>query len=73
MLPEKSIDIKENELLKIDPELLAILLKDKTTGNNIIWATDNYLKYGFSYASEKEITIELITSRHGSIIKPRLV
>lgn len=72
MLPEKTIDIKENELLKIDPELLAILLKDKTTGNNIIWATDNYAKYGFSYASEKEITIELITSRHGSIIKPRI-
>ena len=30
MLPEKSIDIKENDLLKIDPELLSILLKDKT-------------------------------------------
>ena len=61
MLPEKSIDIKENDLLKIDPELLAILLKDKTTGNNIIWATDNYSKYGFSYSAEKEIKIELIT------------
>ena len=72
MLPEKSIDIKENDLLKIDPELLAILLKDKTTGNNIIWATDNYSKFGFSYATEKEIKIELITSRHGGIIKPRI-
>lgn len=72
MLPEKSIDIKENDLLKIDPELLAILLKDKTTGNNIIWATDNYSKYGFSYSAEKEIKIELITSRHGGIIKPRI-
>lgn len=72
MLPEKSIDIKENDLLKIDPDLLAILLKDKTTGNNIIWATDNYSKYGFSYTAEKEIRIELITSRHGGIIKPRI-
>ena len=27
MLSEKSIDIKENDLLKIDPELLKILLK----------------------------------------------
>ena len=62
MLPEKSIDIKENDLLKIDLELLSILLKDKTTSNNIIWATDNYSKYGFSYSAEKEITIELITS-----------
>ena len=72
MSSEKSIDIKENDLLKIDPELLAILLKDKTTGNNIIWATDNYSKYGFSYSAEKEIKIELITSRHGGIIKPRI-
>ena len=72
MLLEKSIDIKENDLLKIDPELLSILLKDKTTGKNIIWATDNYSKYGFSYSAEKEIKIELITSRHGEIIKPRI-
>ena len=72
MLPEKSIDIKENDLLKIAPELLAILLKDKTTGNNIIWATDNYAKYGEAYFFDKEIKIELITSRHGGIIKPRI-
>ena len=72
MLPEQNIDIKENDLLRIDPELLSILLKDKTTGKNIIWATDNYSKYGFSYSVEKEIKIELITSRHGGIIKPRI-
>lgn len=72
MLPEQNIDIKENDLLKIDPSLLAILLKDKTTGKNIIWATDNYSKYGEPYTSEKEIKIELITSLHNGIIKPRV-
>jgi hypothetical protein len=72
MLPEQNIDIKENDLLKIDRSLLEILLKDKTTGKNIIWATDNYSKYGELYTSEKEIKIELITSRHGGIIKPRV-
>ena len=72
MLPEQNIDIKENDLLKIDRSLLEILLKDKTTGKNIIWATDNYSKYGELYTSEKEIRIELITSRHGGIIKPRV-
>ena len=66
------VDIKENDLLKIDRSLLEILLKDKTTGKNILWATDNYFKYGEFYASEKEIKIELITSRHGGIIKPRI-
>lgn len=58
MLPDKSIDIKENDLLKIDRSLLDILLKDKTTGNNIIWATDNYSKYGFSYSAEEISFIE---------------
>ena len=72
MSPEKSIDIKENDLLKIDRSLLEILLKDKTTGKNIIWATDNYSKYGELYTSEKEIKIELITSQHGGVIKPRV-
>ena len=72
MLPEQNIDIKENDLLKIDRSLLEILLKDKTTGKNIIWATDNYSKYGELYTSEKEIKIELITSRHGGVIKPRV-
>lgn len=72
MRAEKNIDIKENDLLKIDRSLLEILLKDKTSGKNIIWATDNYSKYGELYTSEKEIKIELITSRHGGIIKPRI-
>ena len=72
MLPEQNIDIKENDLLKIDRSLLEILLKDKTTGKNIIWATDNYSKYGELYTSEKEIRIELITSSHGGVIKPRV-
>ncbi len=72
MLTEENIDIKENDLLKIDRSLLEILLEDKTTGKNIIWATDNYSKYGELYTSEKEIKIELITSRHGRLIKPRV-
>ena len=32
------IDINENEFLKQSEELLTILLKDNTTGKNIIWA-----------------------------------
>ena len=66
-----NIDIKENDLLKIDSELLEILLKDKTTGKNIIWATDDYTKYGSAYNPGQEIKIDLITGQHGSIIRPR--
>ena len=44
------IDIKENRLVQFDRTLLEILLKDRTTGKNIIWATDNYAHYGEKYA-----------------------
>ena len=64
-------DIKENDLLKIDRSLLEILLQDKTTGKNIIWATDNYAKLGNGFAFKNEITIELITGERGGVIKPR--
>ena len=71
MLPEKTIDIKENDLLKIDRSLLEILLQDKTTGKNIIWATDNYSSLGEKYSLGAEIKIELITGANNGIIKPR--
>ena len=39
-------------LIEIDKypvkDVLSLLLKDKTTGNNIIFATDTYSKYGYS-------------------------
>ncbi len=40
------IDIDENELLENVPGLLEILLKDMTTGKNILWGTDDYFAMG---------------------------
>ena len=65
------IDIKENYIYSLDNELLAILLKDRTSGKNIIWATGNYSSRGFGYQSHDYITVESITGYHGSVIKPR--
>jgi hypothetical protein len=66
------IDIKENELLKLDIELLNILLEDKSSKKNIVWATDNYVKHGLQYEPKCEIMVDLITSYNGNIIKPRI-
>ncbi len=44
-MEKKQIDIKENYIYRLDRELLEILLKDRSSGKNIIWATDNYGKY----------------------------
>lgn len=69
-----SINSLENLIEKELFEILDILLIDRTTSttrktNNIIWATDNYIKYGRSnYAPTTQIRSELIIDH---IIMPR--
>lgn len=65
-----NIDIREDYLLKQD-HLLDILLQDKTTGNNILWATDSYDSNGHLFAPTANITTNLITGTLGSLIQPR--
>lgn len=64
------IDIREDYLLKKD-SLLDILLQDKTTGNNILWATDSYEQNGKKYAPLAPITSDLVTGKNGKLIQPR--
>lgn len=51
--------------------LLDDLLVDKTTKQNIIWATDTYSGYGAGYGCREGITAELITGASANIIKTR--
>lgn len=57
------IDINE---FKIPKEVLEILLLDRTTGNNILWGTDQY-----GYDPKSQIQIDQIIS--GDVIKPRVM
>ncbi len=68
----QSIDIREDYLLKKDA-LLDILLQDKTTQNNIIWATDSYEQKGEKYIFTANITADIITGDNGDLIQPRAV
>lgn len=72
MSEKHEIDIKENYIKQLDDELLSILLKDRSSGKNIIWATDNYADRGESYDSQQPITVKLITGRFGKVIRPRI-
>ena len=58
------------ELEDIDTSILQLLLEDKTTGKNIIWATDSYAHFGTGYKRDKQILIEQI--RNSNIIEPRI-
>ena len=48
---DQKVDIKENDILEMSPELLNTLLKDHTLSTedkqvNIFWGTDNYASRG---------------------------
>ena len=71
-------DIRENEIFEQSPELLSILLMDRTLSSencqvNIFWATSNYADLGIGYQYGDQITLEAITGKNGEIIKPRAV
>jgi hypothetical protein len=65
------VDIKEDNILQFDCELLSILLKDNSSNKNIIWGTDNYSNKGYGYNEKDYITIQKITGVNGEVIKPR--
>ena len=69
---DQKVDVKENALITLDPKLLGLLLQDKTTRQNIIWATDDYLSLGQDYAADRHITVEAITGTNGNVIRPRI-
>ncbi len=50
-----AIDIIEENIKSISPILLNNLLKDMSTGENIIWATDDYSEqYGEDFRRNKK-------------------
>ena len=72
------VDIKENDIYELSPELLNMLLKDQTLSTedeqvNIFWATDNYADRGTGYQYGDQIKIESITGSNGDVIVPRSV
>ena len=68
-MAKKSIDIPEYE---IPVDILSILLKDRTTGKNIIWATNDYSNRGEDYTFYDEITVECITGFNTKLVIPRV-
>ena len=68
---DKRIDILEDDIASINPTLLKLLLKDKTTRGNIMWCTKDYESYGPLYDEHAQIQVELITGRYSNVIQPR--
>lgn len=69
---DNMIDIIEDDIISYGTDLLKILLKDRTTGKNIIWATNDYVERGEFYLSTCEIELSAISGRNTKIIQPRI-
>lgn len=52
--------------------VLRILLRDRTTGENIIWATNNYEKLGNTYHSAATMRLKDLVKLDKSVIQPRV-
>ena len=69
---EERLDVIEEDIAQYSRELLDILLKDRTTNKNIIWATSDYTSHGENYAATEQIYASLITGVHSKLIQPRV-
>ena len=66
-----TIDISEDKLIKRSADLLKILLKDRTTKKNIVWATHSYELLGNEFSSREQITLSKLTGKYVNLIQPR--
>lgn len=70
MVAVKDIDIQETSLRK-QGDILDILLTDRTSKKNIIWATDSYKQNGRGFNPKDRIKGDLITGLYSHLIQPR--
>lgn len=73
-----AVDILEDNIFRLSPELLNTLLKDHTTSKkgtqrNIFWATSDYDYLGGGYQYDSPILPHLITGDNGHVIMPRIL
>lgn len=66
------LKIFDEDLTAYGKPLLSILLKDRTTGKNIIWATNDYIQLGEIYKAENEISLNIVNGGIEKFIRPRI-
>ena len=66
------VEITQKAIFHYNRELMGLLLRDRTTEKNIIWATNEYEQYGYGYGESDEITVDLAVMRNGNLIYPRI-
>ena len=65
------VEITKEAIYHYNRELLELLLRDRTTQKNIIWATSDYEYLGYGYCDQDEIKVEYVARRNGNMVRPR--
>lgn len=57
---------------KLPADVLAVLLKDRTTGKNILWGTDDYADRGNGFSATDEMMPDQVADKERPLIRPRV-
>ena len=70
----KDIGDLDRDILEwnVPEEALAVLLKDRSTGRNLIWATDDYAVRGKGFGANDEMQVAQIVDKDQPVIRPRV-
>ncbi|WP_422804067.1 Eco57I restriction-modification methylase domain-containing protein [Streptococcus sp. FT1-55] len=66
----QAVDLDERRLYQQSPDILKLLLKDRTTKRHIVWGTSSYEYLGKGFESYSPITVKQLTTYH-KLIQPR--
>ena len=66
------MSIDKDEIGKLNKIIIATLLMDRTTNNNILWGTNDYEDLGAEYSAGNQMKIDLITGWNSIPIRPRV-
>lgn len=66
----QAVDLDERRLYQQSPDILKILLKDRTTKRNIVWGTSSYDYLGKGFESYSPITVKQLAT-YDQLIQPR--
>ncbi len=69
---KNGIDVPEESIRCMDEKLLDILLSDKTTHKNILWATKDYENLGAGFEEDSQILPQSLGGRWADLIRPRI-
>ena len=58
-------------IIDLDLDILAVLLRDHTTQRNIFWGTNSYDELGDGYRYNDQISVEKVSGDNGGIVIPR--